>query len=214
MTVRRALAAAAADLYHEAWRLLVLNTMLAFGLVAVVLASIAARPAVVLAVLLGPVAAAVMHCVVTLAQTEDLRLTDALTGLRRHWRRGLALGAVLVVAGVLGGFAIAFYARAGTWALPLAVLSAYVLIVFAVVQLALWPLAVFEAAQPLAEVVRDSLRIVARRPLGFLAIMLALLLVNAVGLAAAVLPFLTLTIAYSFLVSAHFALPKNPAREA
>jgi hypothetical protein len=40
------------------------------------------------------------------------------------------------------------------------------------------------------------------------------LLVNVVGVAAAVLPFLTLTISYSFLVSAHFALPKNPAREA
>jgi hypothetical protein len=41
-----------------------------------------------------------------------------------------------------------------------------------------------------------------------------LLLVNVAGVAAAILPFLTLTIAYSFLVSAHFALPKNPAREA
>ena len=28
----------------------------------------------------------------------------------------------------------------------------------------------------------------------------------------AILPFLTLTIAYSFLVSAHFTLPQNPAR--
>ena len=39
-------------------------------------------------------------------------------------------------------------------------------------------------------------------------------LASALGVAAAILPFLTLTIAYSFLVSAHFALPKNPAREA
>ena len=50
--------------------------------------------------------------------------------------------------------------------------------------------------------------------LGFLGLALALLLVNVVGVAAAILPFLTLTISYSFLVSAHFALPKNPAREA
>jgi hypothetical protein len=34
----------------------------------------------------------------------------------------------------------------------------------------------------------------------------ALLVVNAVGLAAALLPFLTLTIAFSFLALAHFAL--------
>jgi hypothetical protein len=63
-------------------------------------------------------------------------------------------------------------------------------------------------------VARDAAVLLARRPLGFLGLALALLLVNAVGVAAAILPFLTLTVAYSFLVSAHFTLPKNPAREA
>jgi Na+-driven multidrug efflux pump len=74
-------------------------------------------------------------------------------------------------------------------------------------------LAVFEAARPFREVLRDAVLVVGRRPLGFVGLALALLLVNAIGVAAAILPFLTLTIAYSFLVSAHFALPKNPARE-
>ena len=106
-----------------------------------------------------------------------------------------------------------FYAHAGTWALPLAAASVYLLAAFAVFQLALWPLAVFEPASPLADVVRDALRTVLRRPFGFACLGLAILLVNLVGVAAAILPFLTLTIAYSFLVSAHFALPKNPARE-
>jgi hypothetical protein len=55
--------------------------------------------------------------------------------------------------------------------------------------------------------------VVGRRPWGFAGLALALLLVNAIGVVAAILPFLTLTIAYSFLVAAHFALPKNPARE-
>jgi len=41
----------------------------------------------------------------------------------------------------------------------------------------------------------------------------ALLAVNLVGLAAAVVPFLTLTIAYSFLAAAHFALPPNSTLE-
>lgn len=214
MSLRRALGVAAGDLYHQAWRLLVLNTLLGTTLVAVALASIAARPAMVLVVLLGPVAAAVMHCVVTLAQTEDLRLAEALTGLRRFWRRGLALGALLLVAGILGAFAVGFYANVGTWAWPLAALTLYLLVVFALVQLALWPLAIFEPTRPLPEVARDALRVVAGRPLGFVGLMLTLLLVNAIGVAAAVLPFLTLTIAYSFLVSAHFALPKNPSREA
>jgi hypothetical protein len=155
-----------------------------------------------------------MHCAVTLAQTEDLRLAEALTGLRRHWRRGLVLGLALAVAAGLGALAVPFYARAGTWAWPLAAICVYILVMFAVFQLALWPLVVFESGLPLLAIARDAALSVARRPLGFIGLAVALLLVNVIGFAAAILPFLTLTIAYSFLVSAHFALPKNPAREA
>jgi hypothetical protein len=213
MSLGRALGTAATDLYHQSWRLIVLNALLAAVLVGVILASLAIRPALVLLVLLGPVAAAVMHCTVTLAQTEELRLSEVVVGLRRHWRRGLALGLLVAAAAILGAVAVPFYSRAGAWAWPLAALSIYVLLVFALFQLALWPLAVFEDARPLRAVVRDAAFVVGRRPLGFAGLALALLLVNAIGVAAAILPFLTLTIAYSFLVSAHFALPKNPARE-
>lgn len=214
MTLRRALAAAASDAYHQAWRLVALNTLLGIAVVLVVAASVAVRPAILLVVLIGPVIAAVMHCAVILAQTEDLRLGEALTGLRRHWRRGLALGAALLVVGTLGAVVVPFYARAGTWAWPLAALSLYLLLLFAVFQLALWPLVVFEPERPLRVLARDAGLMLARRPLGFAGLAVALLLVNVVGVAAAILPFLTLTIAYSFLVSAHYALPKNPAREA
>jgi len=214
LSLSRALGVAAADLYHQAWRLVILNTLLGFGLVLVVLATIAVRGAFILAVLIGPAIAAVMHCAVTLAQTEDLRLAEALRGLRRLWRRGLALGLALAAAVGLGALAVPFYANAGTWAWPLAAVCVYLLLLFGVFQLALWPLAVFESGLPLKAVARDAAVIVARRPLGFLGLAVALLLVNILGVAAAILPFLTLTIAYSFLVSAHFALPKNPAREA
>lgn len=213
MSLPRALGAAAADLYHQSWRLVVLNVLLGAVLVGVVLTSLAIRPAILLVVLLGPAAAAVMHCAVTLAQTEELRLSEAVVGLRRHWRRGLALGVSVLVAVILGVIAVPFYFTTGTWAWPLAALSIYVLLMFAVFQLALWPLAVFEESRPFRAVVRDAALVVARRPLGFGGLAFALLLVNAIGVAAAILPFLTLTIAYSFLVSAHFALPKNPARE-
>jgi hypothetical protein len=213
MSLARALGVAAADLYHQSWRLVILNGLLGAFLVGVVLASLAVRQAVLLFVLLGPAAAAVMHCAVMLAQTEELRMSEALVGLRRHWRRGLALGALVAAAASLGAVAVPFYSRMGTWAWPLAMLSIYVLLVFALFQLALWPLAVFEVGRPLREVLRDAVLVVGRRPLGFAGLGLALLLVNAIGVAAAILPFLTLTIAYSFLVSAHFALPKNPARE-
>jgi len=213
MSLRRALGAAAADLYHQSWRLIVLNAMLGVIIIGVVLTSLAIRPAILLVALLGPAVAAVMHCTVTLAQTEELRLTEAVVGLRRHWRRGLALGVLVAVAAILGAIAVPFYSTAGTWAWPLAALTVYVLLVFALFQLALWPLAVFEEARPFRAVVRDAALVVGRRPWGFAGLALALLFVNVIGVAAAILPFLTLTIAYSFLVSAHFALPKNPARE-
>ena len=213
MRLRTALGVAAADLYHQSWRLVVLNVVLGAVLVGVVLATVAVRAALVLAVLLGPAAAAVMHCAVTIAQTEELRLAEAVTGLRRHWRRGLLLGVLLAFAAILGAIAVPFYARAGTWAWPFAALTVYILLMFLLFQLALWPLAVYEAARPFRDVLRDAALVVGRRPLGFAGLALALLLVNALGVVAAILPFLTLTIAYSFLVAAHFALPKNPARE-
>jgi hypothetical protein len=214
MTLRRALAVAAVDAYHQAWRLVVLNTLLGLAVLLVVLASVAVRPAILLSVLVGPVVAAVMHCAVTLAQTEDLRLAEAVTGLRRHWRHGLALGAVLLLVAGVGAVVVPFYAHAGRWAWPLAAASLYLLLAFGVFQLALWPLVVFEADRPLRAVARDAALALLRRPAGFLGLAFALLVVNVAGVAAAILPFLTLTIAYSFLVSAHFALPKNPAREA
>ena len=214
MTLRRAFAVAAVDAYHQAWRLVVLNTLLGLVVLLVVLASLAVRPAILLSVLVGPVIAAVMHCAVTLAQTEDLRLAEAVTGLRRHWRHGLVLGAVLLLVAGVGAVVVPFYAHAGRWAWPLAAASLYLLLAFGVFQLALWPLVVFEADRPLRAAARDATLALLRRPAGFLGLAFALLLVNLVGVAAAIVPFLTLTIAYSFLVSAHFALPKNPAREA
>jgi hypothetical protein len=214
MTLRRALAVAAVDAYHQAWRLLVLNVLLGAAVLLVVAASVAVRPAILLAVLVGPATAAVMHCAVTLAQTEDLRLGEAVIGLRRHWRRGLVLGGALLLVAGLGAVVVPFYARAGTWAWPLAAASLYLLLAFGLFQLALWPLVVFQPDRPLRAVARDAALAVLRRPAGFVGLAFALLLVNAVGVAAAILPFLTLTIAYSFLVSAHYALPKNPAREA
>jgi hypothetical protein len=214
VTLTRALGAAAADLYHQAWRLIVLNVLLGAVVLVVVVASVAVRPAILLAVLIGPVVAAVMHCAVTLAQTEDLRLAEAVTGLRRHWRRGLVLGLALLLVAGLGAVVVPFYAHAGRWAWPLAAASLYLLLAFGVFQLALWPLVVFEGDRPLRAVARDAALALLRRPAGFAGLAFAVLLVNVVGIAAAILPFLTLTIAYSFLVAAHFALPKNPAREA
>ena len=60
----------------------------------------------------------------------------------------------------------------------------------------------------------DALRTLTGRPSAALALALLLLLVNVLGALAALLPLLTLTVAYSFLAAARFALPPQPVTEA
>ena len=55
-----------------------------------------------------------------------------------------------------------------------------------------------------AAVVRESASVTAARPGQTLVLGLALVLLNVAGIAAAVMPFLTLTVAYTFLVTARF----------
>jgi hypothetical protein len=207
MSAAAALRAGTGDFYRQSWRLALLNTVLGVALAAVIAATLFVRTALALAVLVGPLATGLMHCCVKLVQTHELRFRDALAGVRATWRRGLALGALAVGALILVLVAVPFYAENGVWAWPLAALTAYLALVFLVLQLALWPLAVLNPERPLAEVLRAAAAAVMRRPSGFLAVAAALLVVNIAGLVAGLLPFFTLTIAYSFLVSAHLALP-------
>ena len=200
-----ALRAALRDLYAHSWRFFLLDAALSACLVPLAVAGFWAPPAWLLLLAGGPLAAALAHCAVVTATTGELRLGEALTGLRRHWRRGLFLGAVFAGGTGLGGYAVAFYGGRGV--LVLAVLAVYLLLALLVVQLVLWPLAVGGPDRPLRRVLEDALRTVLARPLQALALTLALVLVNLLGLALAVVPFLTLTIAYSFLAAAHFALP-------
>jgi hypothetical protein len=170
-------------------------------------------PAVlVLLVLVGPPLAALVHCAVTLAQTDELRIADALRGLRLHWLRGLVLAALVWAAFALGVLALDFYAE-GAWTLPLAALVVYVLAGVALLQLWAWPLLVYEPERSLRGVLADAARGLLRRPTATAALGLVLLVVNAAGAAAALMPLVTLTLAYSFLAAAHFALPRNPLRE-
>jgi hypothetical protein len=213
MTAGRALRAALADGYRHSWRLLLLNTLLSATVLAVLVAATYLTPALLLLVLAGPLAATLAHCCVTLVREDDLRLADAWTGLRTHWRRGLELAALgLAVAG-LGVFAIVFWARAGGLALPLAILCVYLLFVFAVLQLLLWPVAVAHPEVRFRRLVAEGLRSLLQRPGQTLALGFMLLLVNVLG-TLTVLPLLTLTIAYSFLAAAHFALRQPHVEEA
>jgi hypothetical protein len=211
MSVGGALRAALSDMYQQSWRLLLLNAALSAAVVPFLVAALWVPLSLVVAVVVGgPLAMALMHCVVTVAQTEELSLRCGLAGLRQGWRRGLALG--LLVGFVLGcgGLAIAVYAHADLW--PLSAVVAYLLILFVGFQIALWPLAAAEPAVPLRSLFRSAALATLRRPLDATALTIALLIVNLAGAAAALMPLLTLTVAYSFLAAAHFALPQ-PAVE-
>jgi hypothetical protein len=206
MNVGRALKEALRDMYEQSWRLLLLNLALSAVAAAALLAGSYATPALLLLVGVGPFAAALMHCAVTVQQTDELRMGDAVVGLRLHWRRGLALGALVAAASVLVVASLSFYS-ARAW--PVAILSFYVALMFGVWQIHLWPLAVARRRDRFADVLRAAGLELVRRPFASIGLAFALLLVNAAG-AIGVLPVLTLTIAYSALAAAHFVLPPPP----
>jgi hypothetical protein len=207
-----ALRAAASDFYSYSWRLALLNALLSLAVVPLLVLALWVPLLLVAAALVaGPLAMALMHCAVTLAETEDLRLGCAVAGLRLHWRRGLALGAATGIVLAAAVYAVGTYGRAGAW--PLVALVLYVLFAFGVFQLCLWPLAVHEPGSPLLGVARAAVELMFRRPLETLALGAALLVVNLAGAVAALMPLLTLTIAFSFLAAAHYVLPRNPFTE-
>ena len=207
-----ALRAAVSDFYGQSWRLALLNAALSLAVVPLLLLALWVPLVLVVAVLVaGPLAMALMHCAVTLAETEELRLGCALAGLRLHWRRGLALGATGGAVLGAGLYALTFYGTRAAW--PLAALVVYVLFAFGLVQLCLWPLAVHEPGSPLRALYRAALELALRRPLETAALGLVLLVVNLAGAAAALMPLLTLTIAFTFLAAAHYVLPRNPLPE-
>jgi hypothetical protein len=212
MNLGRALTRALRQMYEQSWRLALVNLALSIVIVAVLYAVSYATTLLVLFVLVGPFAAALMHCAVKLQQTEELSLRDALEGLRLHWRRGLALGTLVAAATLVAVTAISFYSSRGSHAWPIALFAVYVAMMFGVWQLHVWPLAVARRGERIGEVLREAGRSLFSRPFTSIGLALVLLLVNAVG-AIGVLPVLTLTIAYSALAAAHFVLPP-PTEEA
>lgn len=199
------------DLYENSWRLVPVNAVLGAALVVAAAAAFAVHAAIVLIVFAGPPAAALVHCAVTVVRTGDLEIADAVRGLRLHWRYGFALGAGGAALAGLGALAVRFYAGLHAW--PLAFLTAYLLVLLGVYQLVLWTFAIADPNRPLRRVAREAAELGARRPGATLLLGLALLLVNLGGIAAAAMPFLTLTIAYSFLAVARFALPRPTSED-
>jgi hypothetical protein len=211
--VRNALGAATRDFWDQSWRLALLNTVFSFSLALVVIAVAHSLLALALVPLLGVAAIALAHCTVKLAHEGDLKLADAVEGVRRHWRRGAVLGVLVTLVVAAGAFAIADYGSRQAAAWPLAFVAGYLLAAFALLQLHLWPLAAAHPEESLRALLTRTGTALVRRPGPTLRLGLVLLVVNLLGLAAAVMPFLTLTIAYSFLAAAHFAVPPEHPRE-
>ena len=211
MSARRALGLALSDLYRNSWRLVPVNAAIGAVLVFATVAAVAVHALLVLAVLAGPLVAALAHSSVTLVRTGNLALADAWEGLRLHWRRGLALGVAGVMLGVAATLAVHFYTRSSVgW--PFAFLTLYLVVLLGTYAAVLTTVVVAHPELPLRVAARSAATIGAQRPGPTLLLGLALLLVNLAGVAAAVMPFLTLTVAYSFVAVAHFVLPAE-ARE-
>jgi hypothetical protein len=200
----QALTLALRDFYGNSWRLVPVNAALGAVLVLAGVLAAATPSALVVTLLAGPLLAALAHCGVTLARTGNLAAADVRDGLRLHWRRGLLLGAGGAALLGLGTLAVHIYGRTPLW--PLSFVTIYAVVLLGIYQLVLWTLAIAEPALPLRTAARDAARFIAVRPWPTLAFGLALLAINVAGLAAAVMPFLTLTVAYSFLAAAHFVL--------
>jgi hypothetical protein len=200
----RALTLAFRDFYGNSWRLIPVNAALGAVLVLAGISAIAVRAALVVALLAGPLLATLAHCAVTLTRTGNLAGSDVRDGLRLHWRRGLLLGAGGAALLGLGTLAVHVYGRTPLW--PLSFVTIYALVLLGIYQLVLWTLAIAEPTEPLRVAALHAARFIADRPWPTLAFGLALLAINIAGVAAAVMPFLTLTVAYSFLAAAHFVL--------
>jgi hypothetical protein len=199
MNASRALLAALGDGYRHSWRLVLLNCAVGAIIFAAAFGAAYALPAALLAVAAGPLLAALAYSAVVVARTGNLAWSDARDGLRLHWRRGLSLGALATAGIALGILAVWFYVRQGLW--PVAAVTASVLAMFCLWQLVAWPLAVAGEERPLHRAAQELLR----RPASALLLGAVLLAVNAVG-AIVIVPLLTITLAFSFLATAHFVL--------
>jgi MFS family permease len=211
--VRECLRRAVRDFYDESWRLITLNALLTAYVLVVLSIALYVPLAAVLLLGAGPLGAALVSAAVTIVDEGSLSFREALEGFRRSWRRGLVLGGGVLLAIVASVFALGFYAASGPLGWPLAVLVLYLAGIFALWQLVLWPLAVRDPERPFRAVARDAAVALVRRPVAATGLGLALLLVNLLGLLLGVLPFLTMTIAYSALAAARFALHSRAEEE-
>jgi hypothetical protein len=194
------------DFYEESWRLVLLNSLLSAYVLLVLAAATFVPAALVLLLGAGWPAAALVSASVIVVESGSLTFVEVAESMRRSWQRGLVLAGMLAAGVGATVVSFRFYGAAGTLAWPLAVLVLYLSAIFLIYQLVLWPLALRDRDRPLIDVAGEAALVLLRRPLAVLGLGLGLAVVNLIGLALAVLPFLTMTIAYSALATTRFTL--------
>lgn len=213
MTVGAALRRATAEMYRLSLRLIVLNAGLALALAVVALIANQLPLALLLApTITGPLAAGLVYCTVKLVREDEFHLADAVDGVRLYWKRGLALGGLCGIGLFAALVALSFYTSASHRAWPFAALVVYLLAMYLLLLFVSWPLAVADPESPLRDAIRQAWLVLLRNPLRALSLGVVLLVINVLG-AAAVLPLLTLTIAFSFLAVSHLVLPLPSTQE-
>jgi hypothetical protein len=204
--VGEALRRSVRDFYEESWRLVLLNSLLSAYVLLVLAAATFVPAALVLLLGAGWPAAALVSASVIVVESGSLTFVEVAESMRRSWRRGLVLAGMLAAGVGATVVSVRFYGAAGTLAWPLAVLVLYLSAIFLLYQLVLWPLALRDRDRRLTDLAGEAALVLLRRPLAVLGLGLGLAVVNLVGLALAVLPFLTMTIAYSALATTRFTL--------
>jgi hypothetical protein len=212
--VTEVLRRAVRDFYEESWRLVLLNSLLSAYVLLVLAAAAFVPAALVLLLSAGWPAAALVSASVIVVESGSLTFVEVAESVRCSWRRGLVLTGVLAAGVVATVVSFRFYGAAGTLAWPLAVLVLYLAAIFLLHQLLLWPLALRDHDRPLGDVAGEAALLLLRRPLPVLGLALGLTAVNLAGVALAVLPFLTMTLAYSALAAARFTLAPVTFEEA
>jgi hypothetical protein len=211
--VGRILRLAVRDFYEESWRLVALNAALSVYVLSVLAVATLVPAALVLLLGAGAIGAALVSAAVTIVETGSLTFMEMAGTLRRCWLRGLVLSGSAAAGVAATVFAFRFYGDAGTFTWPLAVLVLYFGAIFLLYQLLLWPLAVRDCENSLRGAASEAGLVLIRRPAAVTGLGLALLAVNVAGVLLAVLPLLTMTIAYSALAAARFVLPPPSLEE-
>lgn len=212
--VRSALRRATASLFEDLGSFFLANVVLATVLVVTALA----RPAPVLAVLVGALAVPVMcgMCRMAASAVRDIpvRPRQLLEGGRHRFWVHLGLGAtqtaLLLIAVLNLNIAVA---RGGLLNAASAVVSIYVVVVVTALATATWPLLLDpeRADRPWPQLLGLAVRLAVQRPLPLLAAAVIAVALAAVT-AQAVIPVLVVP-GFVVLLSAHLVLPAADARE-